>query len=311
MKASMIALLFGILFLAASCNSDRSGGKHASVQPAASEASGNVDFDANQKTVNGNVSSEAAMSLNAPERKIIKTADLRCQVTDVFAATTRMERLAATTGGQISESKMENVTENLRTLPYKTDSLRDVVSYTTTAHLILRIPVMSLDTVLSDMAANAAFINSRSLHLDDVTMRYLSNKLKNEAMESNDPASRARTLAHHSGEAVLSGDYADQRNETRIDRHIENMQLRDQVTYATLTVDLYQPQRISQTIVPDIEYLMKPTMGQQAGIALNNGWQLLRAILIGLMQIWPLLLIATIGYLSYRFYKRRRVLVRA
>lgn len=201
---------------------------------------------------------------------------------------------------------MENVTDEARSLPYKPDSLKQVASYTTTAHLILRIPVMQLDTVLSDIAASASFINSRNLHLDDVTLRYLSNKLKNEALAQNDASQRARALARHSGEAVFSGEYGDERAETRIDRHIENMQLTDQATYATLTVDLYQPQRITQAIVPDIEYLMKPTLGQQVGIALGNGWLALRVTLIGLLQLWPLLLIVVLGLLWYRRSRSRR-----
>ncbi len=300
------------LLLSASCNNDHSRAPEAPNMTATESADSSAGF-----TLAAPPAAEAdkAVSLTDPSRKIIKTADLRCRVGDVYAAATRLERLAATTGGQISQSSMENVTDDTRRLPYKVDSLKQVESFTTTAHLTLRIPVMQLDTVLSDIAASASFINSRNLHLDDVTLRYLSNKLKNDAMAQNDAAGRVSALARHSGEAVISGDYTDERNETLIDRRIENMQLTDQVTYATLTVDLYQPQRIAQTIVPDIEYLMKPTMGQQAGLALSNGWQALRATLIGLLQVWPLLLMVSLGLLWYRRsrgrYPAREAVVRA
>ena len=310
MKTALIVLSSLSLLVIASCDSNH--GSYSSLTPAPAAMADSVAVnreDASTAQIVGN--NGKALGLNDPSRKIIKTADLRCRVTDVFTATTRMERLAAATGGQISESHMENTTDEMRNLPYKPDSLKQVESYTTTAHLILRIPVLMLDTVLSDIAANASFINNRSLHLDDVTLRYLSNKLKNDAMAANDAAQRARQLARRSKEAVVSGGYTDQRDETRIDRQIENLQLTDQVTYATLTVDLYQPQRLTRTITPNVEYLMKPTLGQQAGIALNNGWQLLRAMLIGLLQIWPILIILITGITLYRLRKSKRTLARA
>jgi hypothetical protein len=304
MKTSKLpALPLGILVFAASCHNagDRNAYRTSDLSEAPTADSAMVSAPAPS-----NMSGEKLIPLNDESRKIIKTADLRCRVTDVLSATTHVELLAQSTGGQISDSRLENNAEEVRSLPYKPDSLRQVESYTTTAHLTLRIPVSRLDTVLSDIAANAAFINNRSLHLDDVTLRYLSNKLKNEAMATNGADQHALTLARRSKDAVFSGEYTDERNETRIDRRIENMQLTDQVTYATLTLDLYQPQRISATIIPNIEYLMKPTLAQQIGIALNNGWLLLRAIFIGLLQIWPLLLLLIAGLIFYRARRAKR-----
>lgn len=311
MKASLISVV-SIVALAAltSCGSGGKGNAHYARQPAAIDAI-TADSTGAANAPASNLTIEEPLALNDRSRKIIKTADLRCRVRDVFAATTHVERLASIVGGQISESHLENVADDTRRLPYTADSLRLVESYTTTAHLNLRIPVTMLDTVLGDIAASASFINARNLVLDDVTMRYLSNKLKNEAMAGNDGAQRARTLARKSHEAVFSGEYTDERDDTRIDRQIENMQLNDQVAYATLTLDLYQPQRLSQTIIPDIDHLMKPTLGQKAGMALSIGWQLLQSICIALLQVWPLVLILIASWLLYRHRKGRRPFSRA
>jgi hypothetical protein len=313
MKTSVLSVVSIIAIISVtSCRNAGSGGdRSAETTSLAPIAADSTSITSNTAAANGLVEADKPIALNDRSRKIIKTADLRCRVTDVFAATTHIERLAAATGGQISASRLENATDNTQRLPYKTDSLQQVESYTTTAHLSLRIPVLMLDTVLSDIAANASFINTRNLMLDDVTMRYLSNKLKNDAMASNDAAQKARLLARKSHEAIYSGEYTDERNDTRIDRQIENMQLNDQVTYATLTLDLYQPQRISRSIIPDIEYLMKPTVGQQAGMALSQGWQLLQAMFIALLQVWPLILVIIGGWLLYRYRRAKKVFVRA
>jgi hypothetical protein len=309
MKTSHIALI-GILLTAAACNSEHRSGYNSRNGISAAAAADSVAAFAEERTP-ATADLRQPAPINDPARKIIKTADLRCRVGDVFAAVTRTERLVAATGGQVSDSRMENSTDETRSLPYKPDSLRRVESYTTTAHLTLRIPVTALDTVLSDIAAGADFINNRSLHLDDVTLRYLSNRLKNEALAANNSAQHAQKLARHSHEAIYSGDYTDERNETRIDRQIENMQINDQVSYATLTVDLCQPQRLAQRVVPDIGNLMKPTVGQQAALALADGWQLLRVAVVGLLRIWPLLIVAAAGVFLFRYRRSRRMIVRA
>lgn len=279
----------------AACGAD--SGHHAASETVSTDTA-EVIGESGLADIAGN--DDHALSLNDPARKVIKTADLRCRVTDVFAATTHLERLAYASGGQIADSRLDNVTDDKRSLPYKTDSLREVESYTTTAHLTLRIPVAQLDTVLTDIAAQSAFVHTRSLKLDDVTLRYLGNKLKNEAQSTGGASKQAQALARRSADAVSVGQYADERAETRIDRRIENLQLSDQAAYATLTVDLYQPQRVAFVIVPDTALLMKPGFGQQVLMALNNGWLLLRALMIGLLHIWPLLLIAAAAILIYR-----------
>ncbi len=306
MKTRHLIALFSVstLLAATGCNQDRGAAYN---RPESTSSADSAAVTAAESALTESHSGENGPALNDPSRKIIKTADLRCRVGSVLLATTRMERLAAFTGGQVSDSRLENVAADTRSLPYKPDSLRNVESYTPTAHLTIRIPVAKLDTVLGDIAAGAAFINSRNLHLDDVTLRYLSNKLKNDAMAANDAGTRARALAGKSTDAIVSGAYTDDRNDTRIDRRIENLQLADQVTYATLTLDFYESQRMSSVIVPDIDALMKPSVGQRARIALSNGWQLLQALAIGLLQIWPLLIIGCGALLLYRRRRIRRM----
>ena len=232
---------------------------------------------------------------------------MRCRVTDVYAATAQAERLVTASGGQISESNFENQMNNIKSLPYSKDSVRQVQSYTTTAHLTLRIPVKRLDSVLTVFAADAAFINSRRLVLDDVTFQYLTNQLKNKS--SDDQAvQKANALAHKTGDIITTAQYADEQNGKRIDRRVENMGIMDQVNYATVQIDFYQPERIDQMIVPDISMLMKPSFGQQASIALSNSWEGLKIFMVLLISIWPILALAVIIIALVRYRNAKRIL---
>jgi hypothetical protein len=56
---------------------------------------------------------------------------------------------------------------------------------------------------------------------------------------------------------------------------------------------------------------MQPTLGQRAGMALNQGWQLLQSVAIGLLQVWPLIALILAGWAVYRYRRGKRFLVRA
>lgn len=306
-QSCFIRLGIPVLLMIGLASCGRSSERQAYKAAAPADAPAAVsETTADAASVTETPSEEKAVSLESNARKIIKTADMRCRVRDVYAATSGMERMMADVGGQISESRMDNQSTGTRSLPYKMDSLRQIQSYTTTAHLTLRVPVRKLDTVLSSIAAQAAFINSRNLKLDDVTLQYLGNRLRNDAAAANDAAERARMLARRSGDAVSAGQYTDERDDQRIQRRLENMGIQDQVTYATLQVDLYQPERIDEQIISDMDRLMKPSFGQQVGMALSGGWQLFQQALVWLVQVWPLLLAGIIvwGFLRYRKVRR-------
>jgi len=246
-------------------------------------------------------SSGSTLPLNDPARKLIRSADLRCRVSDVLGTTTAVERMVASCGGQITTSNLENTATSTETLPYKTDSLRQVSAFTTTSHLHLRVPVSKLDTVLAAIAAQSTFMNSRNLKLDDVTLSYLSNELKNAAMQEHDPSKMAQQKAIKAQEVLAVSQYMDQRNETRIDRHLDLLKVDDQVSYANLDIDLYEPERVQNLIIPNVKYLMNPTLGQQTRLALGDGWRFLSGFFILILEVWPFsLIVLTVGVFLVR-----------
>lgn len=109
--------------------------------------------------------------------------------------------------GVIIESRMENSTTGTNIFPYKPDSLKQATSFTTTAHLTLRVPVKQLDTLLYGVAAQAGFIDARVLQLEYVTLQHLSNQLKEAAAAENDLPDDARQMARKTADVIAVGDY--------------------------------------------------------------------------------------------------------
>lgn len=259
-------------------------------------------------SISGNTNEGAAAmgtDLKSNERKIIKTADFKARVDNVYDATHRLEQSVNAANGLVTESVMENQTTATRTLAYKTDSLKQVQSYTTTAHITIRISVNLVDTFMSAMASQAKFIDSRNLKLDDVTLQYLSNNLKNIAATESVNSNQPNALSKKTQEAISANDYSQRNTETSISRKIENLGIRDQSSFATIRIDLYQPERLDAVIIPDVNHLMKPSFGDQLHNGLQNGWEVLKLIIIGISNIWALLLLAIVTVLFV--YKRKKI----
>lgn len=292
MLTKNVCLFFPLCLLAACGTPDAHYGESAEPAPASEQVLATAD-----SVVFGN----SISSLTSPSRKMIRTADLRCRVDDVFAATTQLEDLVKASGGIVEESKMINQSTGSRNIYHSADSIKKVEVYTTTAHVVLRVPVAALDTVLKTIPAISTFVESRTLAQEDVTLRYLTNSLKNETRaDIKDPMA----LAKKSGEAIAAAEYIAGTNERSIDRRIENLHLLDEVNYATITVDLHQPERVNTMIVVNTDHATEVPYATQLMLSLNKGWQLIKGLFAAIITLWPLWIIAFVGFAVYRRFRQ-------
>lgn len=260
-----------------------------SAEPAAAKASEQSDLAADAKEINND------------QRKVIKKADIRSRVKDVLATTTQLERVTRQIDGIVMSSHLENTEEMSYTRAFSEDSLKQIQSYVPSATLTLKIPVQHLDTFLNVLVSQSEFINSRNLALEDMTLQYLSNELKQEA-------SKAGNLPTKS---VTNVDYIDQKTEQNINRKIENLSINDQVKYATLTVDLYEPKKVLISLVPNVDNMVAPRFGEQMKSALYNGWYLVKYLLIGLTNLWVFILVGGIALLLVRKYRKTGLITKS
>lgn len=251
------------------------------------------------------------LSLTDPARKILRTADLRCRVKDVYAAASALESTVRAVGGSITESRLEATELFAKEVPHGEDSLKEIRTFITTAHLTLRVPVAQLDSVVRLVPQDALFLHHRTLAQEDATLRYLSTELKNK---SADHTGEALAKAQKTGDVITASEYEDNRTERAIDRRIENLDILDRAAYATLTVEYYQPQSVDAQVVVNPAAAARTPLGAQVGRALLNGWRGMEALLVALVALWPLWLIVAGGVVLYRKWRsgalRRATFVR-
>lgn len=239
--------------------------------------------------------------INSASRKVIRTADFRCRVNDVFTASTQLENLVKATGGIVQSSRMNNEGGYTQNVYYKEDSVKRVQAYTTTAYLTLRVPAAALDSVVKAIPQLSAFIEHRTLSQEDLTLKYLSNSLKNKV---NTDDAKALALAKKSKDAIVANDYNEAKQERNINRSIENLQLLDNANYATIQVEFYQPEMVNTQVVINPEYFAKPSYTLRLGLALSKGWQFLRGLFIVLLGIWPMYIIAALAWVGYKRFRK-------
>lgn len=84
------------------------------------------------------------------------------------------------------------------------------------------------------------------------------------------------------------------------------MAMLEQMRYATVTLELYQSERVDTQILADTDAWLTPGFGQRAAQSLSTGWQLLQGLFVAALSVWPLWLVLAAVWIVLR---RRKVTI--
>lgn len=268
-----------------------------------SDSSADTQATAPAEAADAAAAKDTTAAASAIPEKRIKTADLRLRVDNVVQTAVRMEQLVTRAGGIVEESDIKQSPGHQTTARYTSDSLRRVSWYSPEATMRLRVPVSMMDSVVNALTGMAVFVDSRTRSDKDVALTHLQNKLLNDAARTQD-----RPVNHTKANKELDvRQYEEESQRGAITRTIENLGIDNQVAYSTLTVYLHQPDLAIVSIVPDPERMARSYFWTDALLALRNGLEGFRAVLMFFLNIWPLLLTAAFTWYAYRrWYPRLR-----
>lgn len=241
-------------------------------------------------------------SLQAPSRKIIKKGSLVCEVTDVLPAVQKTEQLVNGLGGMVMESNMVNEARETNEVYYSADSIKQVSTYTPSAHMVIKVPAALTDSVMNILSGMSRFTSKRLFNQYDETYTYLANAIKNQYADMQ-AVIKAEKLADNSVEAMQVGHYKQDATDEKTQRRIENLKLLDDVNYATLNVQFSAPQQAIVSIVPDVHSMTAIPFFSELGLAIMKGVNVLKGFVLVIITIWPFSLIA--GIVLVMIYRRR------
>ena len=226
--------------------------------------------------------SQETLSQEIPKAlKIIKSASVKYKVVEVKGASKRINKIVQQFNGYLSDQRFEN---NL----YRKEN-----------RFTIKVPNQYFALLLDSIVNVAEFIDYENITTDDVTEEYvdLQSRLKTKL----EVKQRYETILRKSAKTVKDILATEERLGI-IQEEIEIVQgrlnfLSNKVSYSTIQVELYET----------VDYKEEPesysrTFFSKVKEGFLYGWHLISSILLGMIYIWPILLI---GFLIFFILKKR------
>jgi len=258
------------------------------------------------RSKNDFISSSAAVATGQDSsRKFIRTADLKFRVKSVIDATYNIENIALNKGGFVTFTNLTSHVDYITTTAISADSILETTYYTVRNSIILRVPNTKLDATLKEISQNIDFLDHRIIKANDIALQLLTNDLaqkraaKTEQRLANAIDNRGRRL----NETVDAEQLLARQQERADNAKIANLMLADQIEFSTINLLIYQRQTIKREVLQNDKSIKgyEPSLGKKLVDAAKSGWNILVAILVFLVNIWALLLIAVLVFVSFKY----------
>lgn len=219
------------------------------------------------------------------QQRIIYTASARARVEKLDSALATITRVIAKSGGYLSSQHRSNST------------------YEHTAQITIRLPADKLNSTLEFLPQISTEIDYQNLDSRDVSAEWLD--LESRLQTKRDVRDRYIDILRNRAQKVE--DILNAEDKIRIiTEEIEAKEgrlryLRDQVSLSTLTLELYET----------VEYRSTgPTVTRGFGSkfldSLAFGGQMIQDIVLGLVALWPLLILSGLVFFFIRRWRAKR-----
>ncbi|HWQ64993.1 MAG TPA: DUF4349 domain-containing protein [Methanospirillum sp.] len=284
---TLLSLLLCLIILVSGCTAlDK---PVDSITPAAhvSDAYGSAERAApaplaEKKATGGtNLAVQSSETLTQSDQKIINTADISLQVSDVRKIADSIKEIVTTSEGVIQSSSVSAGRE---------DKYTGVVT--------VRVPSSKFDETLKEIQ-NLGKVTTSSVSAQDVTEEYVDldaqkNALTNQLTQYNRILGQAVNVSE-----ILEVQREIERIQVELDRITGKMKYLDnRVAFSTITVRLSEP----ASVVPSPGYSITSVISQAiGGFADTVVW-----LVIMIMTLLPIIILGAVGVIIYSRWKVRR-----
>lgn len=215
--------------------------------------------------------------LQVIDRKIIKEGEIHFETSDLAKTRKLIDEAIKELKGYIS--KEDEYTYNDRIAQ----------------SLIIRVPAENFDKLVADISKGVKRFDRKRIQARDVTEEYLDIELRIKIKKETESRYRELLSKAKTVEEILS--IEKQIGELRAE--IESIEgrlkyLQNRLSYSTLTVAFYE--RVSTPV----------SFSSKLGVGLKNGWNNFVWFLIGLVNIWPFILLGSFGIVGIIAFRRKR-----
>lgn len=220
----------------------------------------------------------AAVKLQVKDRRIIKMGEIRFECSNLNDTRKRIDTTIEKFGGYVSKENAYSYEERIE------------------QSIVIRVPAKNFDRLTAEISTCAKKLDRKHIEARDVTEEYLDIELRIKIKKETENRYRMLLTQAKTVQEILS--IEKQIGELRTE--IESIEgrlkyLQNRISYSTLTVTFYQK------ISTPVGFSSKFKEG------LKNGWNGFVWFLVGLINIWPFLLVLLVifGLIIYR--KKRKI----
>jgi hypothetical protein len=262
-------------------------------------------------TANGFISSSAAqVTRRDSARKFVRTAEMRFKAKDVQRSTYFIEDIISRHNGFVTLSNLHSTVSYTNKTAVSADSSLETTYYITENTMSLRVPNVSLDSALKEIATQISFLDFRIIKAEDVSLQLMANKWSQKRAERHQQ--RLQNAIDTKGKKLEETTNAEEslagKEEVADYNKVSNMSLIDQVNYSTINLQVYQRESAKKELVANEQNIRayEPGMLSKIKDALLGGWIFLEEFIVFLCKLWPLLLVGLIIWLLFRKYYARK-----
>ena len=250
------------------------------------------------------LTTNAALPKKQPQRKFVRTADLKFKVKNVTSSTYTIEKIVGQHGGFITLTDLKSHINEHDETQVSQDSILETTRYTVDNTITMRVPNTQLDSVLAAIAKEVNFLDNRLIKADDVSLQLLSNKLAQQRLSKSQKRLEKGidTKGKKLKDITEAEDHALDKATESDENSIRNLSLEDQISMSTVTLYLYQREAVKKELIANEKGInaYRPHIGLQILDSLKTGWFMLETIVAFVVQLWALILIVVLAYFGYK-----------
>ncbi|MEO6037658.1 MAG: DUF4349 domain-containing protein [Saprospiraceae bacterium] len=239
-------------------------------------------------------------------RKFVRTADLKFRVRSLLPATLQIEDIALRNHGFVTLSNIDSEVEYRQATPTSRDSAMETTRFSVHGRLTLRVPYRQLDTTLRAMNRLVDFLDYRHVKAEDVALKMLEDQLLQLRQSTYQQEVNTAAQNGRSENKLAAADRSLSSRMVADQSRIARLKLEDAIQFSTVEIEIYQAAEIRQQMVANTEF-KAPTRNfwLQLGDGLRSGVEMLEAIVIGVANLWALILLVVLAYFGIRKYRRK------
>lgn len=292
---ALIAGLLCILILLSGCTAfeqsqeslSQAGGfagdvpSYTKTVPAPASPQGITSYSDNYRASESSDNSLQKDSLSPSDQKIIRTADISLEVTDVQQTLEEISRITKSADGLVQSSSVSA-------------GQNDQYSGTVT----IRIPFEKFDEVLNNVKGIGK-LTSSSVSSQDVTEEYIDLTAQKTALE-NQLAQYNRIMTQTVNVSEILGVQREiERVQVELDRIVGRMKYMDsRISFSTLTIRLSEPPQVVTSTGYSIASVISEGI---SGFTETVVW-----LVVLIMTLLPILILGILGYVAYQRIQKKK-----